>query len=70
MKGKTRYRTFENEDSAFRYMVIANQAFERAGNHKDTLVLVDGPDESEWTVMHITEAIKNDFCYTWSYSHC
>ena len=51
-------RTMTNEDEAHALAGVRNQ------NHID-YVVVEGPEDGEWTLMHISDAIENDFAYSW-----
>lgn len=57
-----RMRTFTSEDEARRLMVNRNHT--RRGK-TDLTVLVDGPDDGEWTVMDLRDAIEGGFLYSW-----
>ena len=51
-------RTMTDEDAAHHIAACRN-----AGRVE--YVVVEGPCDNEWTVMHITDAIENDFAYAW-----
>ena len=46
-------RTMTNEDAAHALAVVRNQ-------HHVDYVVVEGPEDGQWTVMHIYDAIEND----------
>ena len=61
-------RTYSGESAektATIYMRIMNTAFRLADNKTDLMVLVEGPDDGDWTVMDIRDAIEHEFAYTW-----
>jgi hypothetical protein len=58
--------TFSSRDDAYSRMQMKNRAYRRAGNYRDTAVLVDGPGDNEATVMSLSEAIDGGFLYEWS----
>lgn len=51
-------KTMDNEDAAHRL------ATSRSAQHVD-YVVVEGPGDAEWTVMHIDDAIEGGFAYSW-----
>ena len=51
-------KTMNDEEAAHRIAASRN-----AGRLE--YVVVEGPGDGEWTVMHITDAIENDFLYSW-----
>ena len=51
-------KTMDNEDAAHALAASRNQ-------HGVDYVVVDGPEDGEWTVMHILDAIENGFLYSW-----
>jgi hypothetical protein len=57
-------KTFASEEEAVRYMKTINQARRKAGNN-NIVVLVPGPDDGEFTVMELQEAIDGNFGYSW-----
>ncbi len=58
-------KTYSNETDAENAMRSANRARRTARNYS-LVVLVDGPDENEWTVMELSDAIAEGFFYRWS----
>ena len=50
--------TLTNEDAAHALAGARNQ-------HRLDYVVVEGPEDGQWTVMHISDAIENDFAYSW-----
>ena len=57
-----RPRTFSKESDALAWMVLLNRS--RRGR-TDLSVIVDGPNDDEFTVMDLRDAIENDFLYRW-----
>ena len=57
-----RMRTFTDETKARGWMQLLNQS--RRGR-TELVVMVDGPDDNEFTVMSLSEAIQNGFLYRW-----
>lgn len=57
-------KTFDDETDAITFMKTVNKARTRAGNN-DVVVIVDGPDDNQFTVMELSEAIENNFAYRW-----
>jgi hypothetical protein len=55
-------KTMTDEAAARDLMVLYNRS-RRAG--AELVVLVDGPDEGEFTVMELRDAIENEFAYRW-----
>ena len=51
-------KTMNDEDAAH---ALAASRNERGIDY----VVVEGPGDNEWTVMHISEAIENGFSYSW-----
>ena len=51
-------QTFTDENAAHRIATSRNEAGLE-------YVVVDGPGDDEYTVMHIDEAIEGDFRYSW-----
>lgn len=60
-RSNTFLKTFTNEDLAYDFMRRRN-----ASDRHNFLVLVDGPNDGEWTVMDIRTAIESDFPYQWA----
>ncbi len=58
-------KTYTDEATATRAMKNQNRAYKAAGNKKDLMVLVEGPDLGEWSVMPLEEAIENEMSYSW-----
>ena len=58
-------KTFNSEESARGYMIRTNKSRAMA-NNDNICVRVDGPDDGQFTVMELGEAIDNGFYYTWS----
>ena len=54
-------RTTRDEAFAMHLVQITNRV-----NKKDVAVLVDGPDDGEFTVMSLRDAIANEFTYRWA----
>ena len=54
--------TFRSEDDARRLMVTRNLT---RRDRSAIAVLVEGPDDGEWTVMDLRDAIENGFSYSW-----
>lgn len=60
-------KTFKSENKAEEYMSMYNRSLTRLSKRsKNILCVVDGPDDGEYTVMPIDEAIDNGFMYSWS----
>lgn len=61
---RTNFRmvTFTDEDKARALMVSRNRT--RRGRTELTVV-VDGPNDGEFTVMGLREAVENGFAYRW-----
>jgi hypothetical protein len=57
-----RPKTFSKESDARAWMVSLNRS--RRGR-TDLSVMVDGPDDGEFTVMNLRDAIENEFLYRW-----
>jgi hypothetical protein len=55
-------RTLTNEDEARRLMVSRNRT---RADRTDIAVMVDGPNDGEFTVMDLRDAVENGFMYTW-----
>ena len=51
-------KTLTNEDAA--HALAASRNVKRVD-----YVVVDGPEDGQWTVMHILDAIENGFSYSW-----
>lgn len=58
-------RTFTDEANAYDFMKSTNQARKAAGN-AHIVVMVDGPEDNEYTVMELVDAIAEGFCYRWA----
>jgi hypothetical protein len=56
------WRTTTDENEARHLMVFRNRS--RRGR-TDLTVIVDGPDDGEFTVMDLRDAIENEFAYRW-----
>jgi hypothetical protein len=54
-------KTFTSEQKASDFMRMKN----RARVNSDVSVLVDGPDDLEFTVMPLKEAVEMGFSYEW-----
>ena len=54
--------TFNTYNQAKEYAQSINQT---RTNKNNPMVTVYGPEDSEGTVMTLTEAIENDFSYEW-----
>lgn len=59
----TRLATFDVRGEAVRYMRGCNAAL--GEDARDLAVIVEGPEDEQWTVMSVTEAVDNGFPYTW-----
>ena len=59
---KVHMKTMTDERKARDLMVLWNRS--RRGR-AELVVMVDGPDDGEFTVMELREAIENDFAYRW-----
>jgi hypothetical protein len=57
-------KTFTSEQKASDFMRMKNRT--QVGNRNIT-VMVDGPDDLEFTVMPLKEAVENGFSYTWEF---
>jgi hypothetical protein len=64
-------KTLTDRRKAFEFMVMKNRAYQAAGNQKDLMVLVDGP-ENDFVVMPVETATQNEFPFVFSFSmiHC
>lgn len=62
-KTTMRMVTMQNEDDARALMRLRNQS--RRGK-TEIAVLVAGPEDGDFTVMGLSDAIENDFLYEWS----
>ncbi len=58
-------RTFTDESKAYWFMKSTNQSRKAAGN-PHIVVMVDGPEDNEYTVMELVDAIEEGFCYRWA----
>jgi hypothetical protein len=58
------FRTFDNEGEALQFMQDINRA-RLAASKTDIVVLVDGPDDGEYTVMELADAVDGGFAYRW-----
>lgn len=58
--------TYPSRDEAHAAMLAKNRANAAAGNRRELVVLVDGPDEGEATVMPLRDAIEAEFLYEWA----
>ncbi len=65
MKTHEYLKTFATEASAFDWMRFKNQAAKKAGNRKDFLVVVDGP-ENDFAVVDVNTAIELGGGYKWA----
>lgn len=54
-------KTFTDETQARDY---AQRKTRRSGG-REVYVVVDGPDDGEWTVMSLTDTIDGEFLYSW-----
>lgn len=61
-KNATTMRTLTNEDEARALMVSRNRT---ARGSAALVVMVDGPNDGEFTVMDLRDAVENGFLYTW-----
>ena len=52
--------TYPNRDDAESAMIRANKA------NKNLTVVVEGPENGEYTTMSIHDAIDNGFTYSWA----
>ena len=59
--------TFKSADKANDIMKIRNRSYRDANDTKNLCVMVEGPNENEYTLMDVREASGNGFLYTWSY---
>jgi hypothetical protein len=59
-------KTYTDESQAYNAMRDLNRAMVAADNTRDLLVLVDGPEDGQWTVMELKEAIAGEFTYRWA----
>jgi hypothetical protein len=57
-----RMKTLTDENEAADWMRLLNRS--RRGR-TDLSVMVDGPDDGEFTVMDLRDAIEGDFAYSW-----
>jgi hypothetical protein len=55
-------RTFTNEADARERMRLLNRS--RRGR-TELVVMVDGPDDGEFTVMELRDAVEGGFLYSW-----
>ena len=55
-------KTLTDENEARDLMVLWNRS--RRGR-AELVVMVDGPDDGEFTVMELRDAIENGFSYCW-----
>ena len=53
--------TFDDEAKAVDYMKRKNKSIKS----NDVYVIVEGPDDGEWTVMTQREAVEYGFSYRW-----
>jgi hypothetical protein len=61
-----KWKTFTNKDSAIRHMKTVNQAYKKAGNKKNLMVMVEGPGDGEYTLMDLRDATENEMMYSWA----
>ena len=54
--------TFTSESAALRATQGRNKWTDNAN---DLWVVVEGPEDSEWSVMRIEDAIEGEFLYSW-----
>ena len=54
-------KTFKSEATAHDIARVRNGRGRRV-----EWVVVEGPDDSEWSVMSLRDATENGFCYAWS----
>ncbi|WP_027360808.1 hypothetical protein [Desulforegula conservatrix] len=59
-------KTYKNKEKAYEMMESKNRSYRRAGNSRQLMVMVEGPEEGEHTIMDIKEAIENSFTYEWA----
>jgi hypothetical protein len=55
-------RTFTDEGNARSWMLLLNRS--RRGR-TELSVMVDGPNDEEFTVMDLRDAIEGEFAYSW-----
>ena len=65
---KTYLKEFAEYNEAWDWMVMKNQACERAGNKSDIYCVVPGPDD-DYVVVDLKTAIELGTVYVWSFSH-
>lgn len=51
-------RTYTDESEAMEIMRLRNRSYERANNYRDVCAMVDGPDDGEYTLMDIADAME------------
>lgn len=58
-------QTYNNEQNAIDNMRTMNRAYQLAGNKKNICVMVEGPNDEEWTLMDVKDAIEAEMPYSW-----
>ena len=64
MKRQSYHRMFKSEADAIEACRIRNQSYKAAGNHRDLVVVIEGPS-NDWAVMDATSAIEMEVPYSW-----
>ena len=60
-------RTYRSEAMALEMMRLRNRSAERAGNYKTVCVMVEGPNDGDFTLMDLRDAVDAGFGYRIEY---
>lgn len=66
MNKQTYIKPFADYNKAFSWMTMKNKAFEKAGNKKDSVCVVPGPD-NDYAVVDLLTGIELGLGYVWTY---